>query len=386
MVFSSTFPEKFISSKKREVNHEKKYCWLEPFQEQSGLARDYGQNICYNPSEFKSLKLGGKMKKFIGLILILAFIAGCSPHIHLDFLGKESIEEVELVKSKAKEKILLLDIEGIISSMVSPGFFEREGTLLSQVYYRLDKASKDKTVKGVILRLDTPGGEVTASDILYNEVLKFKEKTGLPVVGLMMGVAASGGYYVASACDFIMAHPSTLTGSIGVISVFPSLQELFSKVGIKVNVIKSGQMKDSGGFWRDVTEEEKKVFQTIIDDYYQKFMEVVHQNRKEFLSREELARIADGRVYTGTQALDLKLIDELGYFDQALKKILSLAALKEAKVIAYTYYPHQKTNIYAQGLKEPSLSKNTNINYENLLQILKSGFYYLWLPQLTPTQ
>ncbi|NIM90891.1 MAG: signal peptide peptidase SppA [Candidatus Aminicenantes bacterium] len=325
------------------------------------------------------------MKKFIGLILILALLSGCSPHIHIDFLGKERIEEVELVKSKAKEKILLVDIEGIISSMVSPGFFAREGDLLSQVYYRLEKASKDETVKGVILRLDTPGGEVTASDILYNEILKFKEKTGLPVVGLMMGVAASGGYYVASACDFIIAHPSTLTGSIGVISVFPSLQELLSKVGIKVNVIKSGQMKDSGGFWRDVTEEEKKVFQTIIDDYFQKFVEVVYQNRKESLTREELARIADGRVYTGTQALELKLIDELGYFDQALKKTLSLAALREAKVIAYTYYPQLKTNIYAQGLKEPSLSKNTSIDYENLLQVLKSGFYYLWLPQLAPT-
>lgn len=349
------------------------------------MARDYSQNIWYNPSEFKSLKLGGKMKKIMGLILILV-LAGCAPHFHIDFLGKERIEEVELVKSKAKEKILLVDIEGIISSMVSPGFFEREGDILSRIYYRLEKASKDNTVKGVILRLDTPGGEVTASDILYNEVLKFKEKTGLPVVGLMMGVAASGGYYVASACDHIMAHPSTLTGSIGVISVFPNLQELFSKIGIKVNVIKSGQMKDSGGFWRDVTEEEKKVFQTIIDDYYQKFVEVVHQNRKEYLSREELVKIADGRVYTGTQAFDLKLIDEIGYFDQALKKVLSLASLEEAKVIAYTYYPKQKTNIYAKGLKEPSFSKNTNINYENLLQILKNGFYYLWLPQFNSNQ
>jgi len=327
------------------------------------------------------------MKKIICLILILFFaFAGCTPHFHLDFLGKERIEEVELVKSKAKEKILLVDIDGIISSMVSPGLFERERDILSRIYYRLEKASEDKTVKGVILRLDTPGGEVTASDILYNEVLRFKEKTGLPVVGLMMGVAASGGYYVASACDYIMAHPSTLTGSIGVISVFPNLQELFSKIGIKVNVIKSGQMKDSGGLWRDFTEEEKRIFQTIIDDYYQKFVEVVHQNRKEYLSREELVKIADGRVYTGTQAFDLKLIDEIGYFDQALEKILSLAALEEAKVIAYTYYPKQKTNIYAKGLKEPSLSKITNINYENLLQTLKSGFYYLWLPQLTSNQ
>lgn len=327
------------------------------------------------------------MKKFIGLILILFFVTwGCAPHIHLDFLGKERIEEVELVKSKAKEKILLIDIEGLISSMVSPGYLEREGDILSRVYFRLEKAITDKTVKGVILRLDTPGGEVTASDILYNELLKFKERTGLPVVGLMMGLAASGGYYLASACDHIIAHPSTLTGSIGVISIFPSLEELLSKVGIKVNVIKSGKMKDSGGFWKDITDEEKKVFQTIIDDYYQKFVEVVYNNRKEYLSREELENIADGRVYTAAQAYDLKLIDEIGYFDQALNKILSLAALKEAKVVAYTYYPQKKTNIYAQGLKENYFLKNASLNHEYLLQTLKSGFYYLWLPQLTSNQ
>jgi protease-4 len=351
------------------------------------MTRDYSQNIWYNLPVCELPKLGGKMKKITGLILILFLVIwGCAPHFHLDFLGEERIEEVELVKSKAKEKILLIDVEGIISSTVSPGFLEREGDILSRVYYRLEKASKDKTVKGVILRLDTPGGEVTASDILYNEVLKFKKKTGLPVMGLMMGLAASGGYYLASGCDYIMAHPSTLTGSIGVISIFPNLKELFSKIGIKINIIKSGKMKDSGGLWRDITEEEKKVFQTIIDDYYQKFVEVVYQNRKEYLTREELEKIADGRVYTATQAYDLKLIDEIGYFDQALKKILSLTSLKEAKVIAYSYYPKKKTNIYAKGLKEHSLSKNTNSNYENLLQTLKSGFYYLWLPLLIPNQ
>jgi protease-4 len=321
------------------------------------------------------------MKKILIFWAASVFIlSGCAAHFHLDFLGKEIIEEVILIKSKAREKILIIDVEGIISSLTSPGLFAREGDILSQVYYRLEKASEDKTIKGVIIRLDTPGGDVTSSDILYNEIRKFKEKTGLPVVGLMMGVAASGGYYVASACDTIIAHPSTITGSIGVISIFPNLEELLAKIGIKMNVVKSGEMKDSGSAFRDLTLEEKKVFQGIIDELYKNFLDVVYKNRKNSLSFEELKTLADGRIYTAPQAQKLKLIDEIGYFDNALKKVLSLASLKEAKVIAYTYYPKTKTNIYATSLRNSSLQENKSL--ENLLPSLKSGFYYLWLPKL----
>lgn len=123
----------------------------------------------------------------------------------------------------------------------------------------------------MILRLDTPGGEVTASDILYNEVLRFKKETGAPVVALMMGVTTSGGYYVASACDAIIAHPSTITGSIGVISIFPNLQELFQKIGVDFNIIKSGDKKDAGSTFRDLTEEDKnldKVFHSLKSGFY----------------------------------------------------------------------------------------------------------------------
>ena len=322
------------------------------------------------------------MKKNLVLIIsIYLLLSGCAPHFHLDFLGEEQVQEVVLIKSPAKEKIIILDVTGLISTTLNPGLFEREGDILSRVYYRLEKASEDKNVKALILRLDTPGGEVTASDILYNEILRFKEKTSIPVVGLMMGLATSGGYYVASACDHVIAHPSTITGSIGVISIFPNLQELFTKIGIKVNVIKSGKMKDSGSAFRDLTEEEKKVFQSVIDEMYNKFLDVVYKKRKDSLSFEKLKKIADGRIYTASQAHTLKLIDEIGYFDSALKKALSLAMIKDAKVIAYTYYPKRKTNIYATKLEKPSLFEGNN--FEDMLRSLKSGFYYLWLPQVS---
>ncbi len=124
------------------------------------------------------------MKKNVILIIVFSLLlSACAPHIHFDILGKEEIQEVTLVKSRAKEKILILDISGLISSSLNTGTFSKEGDILSRVYYRLKKASEDKMVKAVILRLDTPGGEVTASDILYIEILNFKEKTGKPVLG-----------------------------------------------------------------------------------------------------------------------------------------------------------------------------------------------------------
>ncbi len=320
-------------------------------------------------------------KQFILLVSLIIWISGCAAHFHLDFMGKDTLQEVTLIKSPTKDKILILDVSGIISTSLNPGLFSKESDILSKVYYRLEKASEDKNVKAVILRLDTPGGEVTASDIIYNEVLKFKEKTNIPVVGLMMGVAASGGFYIASACDLIIAHPSTITGSIGVISIFPNLEELFSKIGIRVNVIKSGKMKDSGSAFRDLTEEEKKVFQDVVDELYLKFLAVVYQKRKDTLSLDELKKIADGRIYTASQAHELHLIDEIGYFDTALKKALSLSSLKQANVVAYTYYPTRKTNIYATNLENPSLFESKSV--EDLFRSLKSGFYYLWLPQIS---
>jgi protease-4 len=327
------------------------------------------------------LKTEGKMRRnWACLSALLLFLISCACHFHLDFLGEEKIEEVVLLKSKAKEKILVIDLEGMIGTLGQTNLFNKEGDILSQVYYRLERASEDKLVRGVILRLDTPGGDVTSSDILYNEIMKFKRRTGLPVVALMMGVSASGGYYVASACDFIVAHPSTITGSIGVISIFPNVGELFSKVGIKTQVIKSGGLKDAGSPFREMSQEEQKVFQNIIDELYERFLQVVYEKRKGVLSPDELRKIADGRVYTAPQALELKLIDEVGYFDNALAKTFSLASLKEARVVAYTYYPARKTNLYAAQLIKPSLFEGKSI--EDLLPILKSGFYYLWLPQM----
>jgi protease IV len=319
--------------------------------------------------------IGGLFAVFIFLIT-----SACSPHFHLDLFGTEQIKEVVLKPSPSKNKILVLNLKGFISSSIPTSVLKKEESPISQIYYRLEKASEDPRIKGVILRLDTPGGEVTATDIIYNEILNFREKTNLPVVALMMGVAASGGYYVASACDFIIAHPSTITGSIGVISIFPDIHELMDQLGIQVNIIKSGNMKDAGSSFKELSPKEKDIFQEIVNEHYEKFLDAVHQNRKEVLSREKLAELADGRVYTGSQALELKLIDEIGYFNAAQDKIKELAGIQDAQLVAYTYYPQKTTNIYSAESNH-NISFEENI-YSKLFQSLPSGFYYLWLPRL----
>lgn len=316
----------------------------------------------------------------MAMTILLFVLSACSPQFNLDLLGKEQIQEVVLVKSRVKEKILLLDISGLITSSMKTGVFDREGDILSQIYFRLKKAAEDNRVKGIILRLDTPGGEVTASDIIYHEILNFRKRTGIPVLALMMGLTASGGYYIASACDLLIAHPSTLTGSIGVISLFPNLEGLLDKLGIQVHVIKSGKLKDSGSAFRQMTPEEREAFQKIVDEYHRGFQDVVYENRKEYLSREDVEKLADGRVMTASQAFEAKLIDEIGYFDTALERILDLASLPEANVISYTYFPKRKTNIYATRLKNEPLLESANL--ADMVQSLKSGFYYLWHPQL----
>jgi protease-4 len=320
------------------------------------------------------------MKKAILLAPVLAAaLAACSPRISLDLLGEDKLQEVVLMPSPAKAKVLMIDIDGTISSALETGFLSREKSVVARVFERLERAAADPAVKAVIIRLDTPGGEVTASDIIYHEILRFKERTGRPVVGLMMSVAASGGYYIASACDLILAHPSTLTGSIGVISVFPSVEALMAKVGVKVAVIKSGAAKDSGSPFRDMTEDDKKIFQGIIDEYYESFLAVVAKGRRGKIKEADLRTIADGRVYTAPQALKLGLIDGIGYFEDAFGKARDLAGIERARLVAYSYFPKTKTNVYASRLGDFSPVDAKVL--EAIVGALKTGFYYLWLPQ-----
>ncbi len=310
---------------------------------------------------------------------LLLTLAGCSLNVHLDLLGKDTLQEVVLLASEAGEKIVMVDVEGMIVSGGGGGVLEREKDPTAMVYAQLSRAAQDPAVRGVILRLDTPGGEVTATDLIHHEILRFKEKTRVTVTALMMSLAASGGYYLACACDRIIAHPTTITGSIGVVALFPETSGLLDKLGLRVNVIKSGALKDAGSFFREMTDAEHELFQRMIDEDYQPRRGVVAAGRTCRLAAEDIRPLADGRVYTGRQALELKLVDGLGYFDTALEETLKKAGLRAAKVVTYTYYPKAKTNIYAAAPEGGLFLAQKD--WTRGLAGLKAGLYYLWLSQ-----
>lgn len=198
------------------------------------------------------------------------------------------------------------------------GLIEIEGTILSAepVVGEIKDFRTDDSIEAIVLRVDSPGGGVAASQEIYQELVRARED-GKLVVASMGGVAASGGYYVASGADLIVANEGTITGSIGVIATFPSLGGLFEKVGVDYEVVKSGEYKDMGSFARKLTEAERRLLQETMDDVLDQFIEVVVGNRP--LEREEVEALADGRILSGRQALALGLVDELGGLERAIE-------------------------------------------------------------------
>ncbi|MFQ5858212.1 MAG: signal peptide peptidase SppA [Anaerolineae bacterium] len=216
-------------------------------------------------------------------------------------------------------------VQGVILSgepPVSP--FATGGTAYSkQIIEQLRQAQKDFDVKAILLRVNSPGGSVVGSDEVY-QVLR--DEIDKPVVVSMGELAASGGYYIAAGADRIMANPATFTGSIGVILTVTNVQDLLSKVGVDVTIIKRGELKDELSPFRDMTTEEQALWQEIIDEAYEQFVGVVAEGRA--MSVEEVRELADGRVYTGRQALELGLIDELGNMPDAIELAADLGGIK----------------------------------------------------------
>lgn len=195
----------------------------------------------------------------------------------------------------------------------------------------IDQAAADAEVKAVVLSVNSPGGSVVASDEIHHAF----EGLSKPVVVVMGEVAASGGYYISAGADWIIANPNSLTGSIGVISQFPNAEGLMEKVGVDFIVITSGPRKDFGSPYREMTPEERRYWQTMVDEIHDGFIQVVAQGRG--LDQEDVRALADGSVYSGRRALDLGLVDALGYEDDAIAKAAELGGIDgEPRVIEYT--------------------------------------------------
>jgi protease-4 len=257
----------------------------------------------------------------------------------------------------------LVAVGGKIGIIEVAGPIEDSKLLIEQLHDFRDSGS----VKAIILRIDSPGGGVGPSQEIYTEVRKLAEKK--PIIVSMGSVAASGGYYIAAPAQRLFANPGTITGSIGVIMSFANYQEFMEKVGIKSQVVKSGEFKDTGSATRPFTKVEKALVQSLIDDVYAQFVEAVSSGRK--MPAEQVARLADGRIYSGRQALEVGLVDQLGNLQDAIAYAAELTGLGDDPSLIY---PRAEKKDVLTWLLDSSL-----VSFGSELSGRRSpGLQYLW--------
>lgn len=295
--------------------------------------------------------------------------------------GRRALVETVIMRESAfaVDKIALIDVSGVILNVPRPQLLGEGENAVSLLLEQLDKARRDRYVKAVILRINSPGGSVVASRLMYDEILHFR-KSGKPVIAIMMDVAASGGYYIACACDAIMAQSSTITGSIGVIMQLFDMSETMNKIGIKGEAITSGTHKDTGSPFRPMRPEERKLFQSIVDEMYNRFVEVVVRGRPD-LDRETVKRLADGRVYTGLQAVQLGLIDRIANMRETIRETKKRIGAKSVRVVAYKRPATYRPNYYARAPRDRQGDVNlVKLDLPSWLTASFPRFLYVWSP------
>ena len=274
------------------------------------------------------------IKPWLLTITAVLVCQGCA-FISVDLANIMQFQPVEerVIETGTKDKVLVVEILGVIRTTAGRDtFIPKQGTL-ERIESVLEKAEKDKNIKGIILKIDSPGGGYTASDLVFRKITAFKEKQGIPVVACITDQGTSGAYMVALAADYIIALPSAVVGNVGVILPSISLEGLMDKLGIDNQTITSGKFKDTGNPLRDMTDEDKEILSDIVTEFYDNFIERVTQIRP--VSEEDLAVIGDGRVVTSTMGKKYHLIDEVGYYEEALSKMESLAEIDNPTVIMY---------------------------------------------------
>jgi protease-4 len=325
--------------------------------------------------------MGGKMKAGIVCIMFLLMcLSGCAI-ITMPIISPSRPLQEQVVAGEGIDKILLLDISGTISTKKESHLLgiREEPSLVARVKEELELARHDEHIKALVLKVDSPGGMVTASDILYHEITRFKKQTGIKVVACLMGMSTSGAYYAAVSADKIVAHPTTVTGSIGVIVFKLNLAGLMEKLGVQEENIKSGTKKDILLPFRPITAEEREIVQQIIGQLQERFLQVIRQGRPD-ISEEQLKQVADGRILSAKDALELGLVDQIGYLDNAIESAKQLAGLTEARVIIYKSPLSHKTNIYAQAGGLIPQANPVQSYLMSLLPGLNPYFMYMWMP------
>lgn len=320
------------------------------------------------------------------LLLLLALAVGTSGCVVLagnPFGGGERRLEEKTVEGRGRRRVLLIELRGVITDQPSRralGLVEEESTF-GRISAELARAAADERVQAVVLHVDSPGGGVTASDDIYTEIRRFRREHHVPVVAALGDVAASGGYYVACATDAIVAHPTTVTGSIGVILTSLNVEGLLGKIGVRNDTYKAGAHKDLLSPFRGATPEERTIVQGILDTLHARFVQVVREGRPRVDARR-LPELTDGRIFSAQQALDAGLVDQIGSLRDALDVAKRAAGLPaDARVVSYLRPSESRETIHAAG----GAPAQVNLFPVDLSVLGASGlrFQFLWAPGLT---
>ena len=305
----------------------------------------------------------------VGLVVVVLAVGASGPS------AQTAVYEEEYVSGAGPAKIAVVPVEGTIASADSTVPGTQPPVTPEGLADALLQAEEDPRVAAVVLEVNSPGGGVTASDQMHQSILEFKESSGKPVVVSMDSVAASGGYYISAAADRIVANESTLTGSLGVVIPLLNFSEAAEKYGVTQKYVKSGEFKTMGSSWNELTPEEREVFQSIVDQEYDEFVEVIVEGRD--LPEERVREIADGRVYSGQQARELGLVDSFGGLDEATEVSQDLAKVEGATVVRYVLPESFTDTLFARlAPQEPEALRIA----EEAGLTLEPKPYYLYLP------
>jgi len=290
--------------------------------------------------------------------------------------------EEQTVEGEGRDKIVVVDVSRVITDQENEGTLgigKRESTV-ARVKEELQQAADDDRVKAIVLRINSPGGTVTASDILYHEVRRFAEARQLPIIAQLMDLGTSGAYYTALAADQIVAQPTTVTGSIGVVMFGVNLEGLLDKVGVKNQTLKAGTYKDIGSPLRAMTPDEHQILQEVLNDMRGRFVQLIRERRPN-AQGDALATVTDGRIVTAQQALAAGLVDRIGYLEDAVTLAREHAGLETARVIMYRRPTEFSENIYSRAAGAPPQINLINLDL-GALGMRSPAFMYLWQPQL----
>ncbi len=331
-----------------------------------------------------ALSYNASMKNLPVLVCFAILLAGCGGNA--GYLVKPVSLDQRLTESVVQAdpgwfvgKIALIDVDGLIVNKRQGPLFSNWENPVSLFTEKLDVAGRDKSVQAVVLRINSPGGTVQATETMYNRLRRFRKQTGKPVIACITDVGASGGYYLACGSQRIICQPSSITGSIGVMIQTVNFAGTMKMLGIEADAVTSGRLKAMGSPLKDLTEQERRIFQEMVNEFYERFVEVVAEGRSG-LDAEKVRKLADGRVFTGRQAVQAGLADRLGGLQDAVAEAKKAANMKKAKVVMYHRPLGYRANVYsAAAVRSPVTQINLiNLQMGQLLLLRRPSFLYLW--------